>query len=126
MRGSDRPRPDNHIGNAGVQVGLDSILVADTAADLNRDIRVFLDNAVHDVRIDGLAGDSAVKINDVEPARALLHPAIGDVRGIVTVYFCVVHAPLAQANAFSIFYINRRDQQHGCFLRMVRSRERNS
>jgi hypothetical protein len=102
--------------HAGVELGLDSVLIADSATHLDGQLGVRLRNAVYNLGVHRPARSGAVEINDVQTASASLDPAIGHGERVIGKYRIVVHAPLAQADAFTILEIYGRYQQHRCVV----------
>src|SRR5690606_17928226 len=107
-------RADDDIRNAGVEVGLDRVQVADAAADLDRDL---VADGIED-RLDGgvvfgLARHGAIQVDQMQAARAQVEPVCGHGGGVFREYRCLVEVSLAQAYAAPVFEIDGGDQQHG-------------
>ena len=74
----DGGRADDDVGNAGVEVALDGVEIADAAADLDRHLVAHgIQDGLDGDFIAGLARDRAVQVDQVQAARALFEPAGG-------------------------------------------------
>ena len=118
----DGGRADNDVGDAGVQVALDGVEVADAAAQLHRNLvdAVLLGELLHHLqnRLDGglvlrLAGEGAVQVDQVQAAGALLEPVQGHVGRVVGENGGEFHIALFEANAVTVFEVDGRNEQHG-------------
>jgi hypothetical protein len=65
------------------------------------------------VLVDRLAGERTVEVDQVQPPRAGVDPAPRHRRRVVAEDRRVVHVALPEANAMTVFQVDRRDQQHG-------------
>src|SRR3569623_830905 len=109
---------EDHVIYAHRQIELDGLVVADPAADLDGHVGMRLGAAADGVGIDGFAGEGAVETDDVQPAGARRHPAGGHRHRVVGKHRVVLHAPLAQAHAFTVFEIYGGYQQHKASLKL--------
>jgi len=98
--------------HAGLEVGFDGFRGADAAADLDGQIRVFDCNRLYDFTVYRFAGEGAVKVDQMQAARAGVYPFGGHIDRVVTEYGGVFHAALAQSYAFAVFQVDSGDNQH--------------
>ena len=108
----DRLGADDHPLNAGVQIGLDGLGAADTAADLDRQARMGAGDGVNDLAVHRLTGEGAVQVHQVQAPGALLHPVVGHRHRVLGKYRIVVHAALLKAYAVAVFQIDGGNQFH--------------
>src|SRR5690606_380687 len=86
-RGLHRGSADDDVADAGVDVGLDGVEIADAAAQLYRQIAADRPDDGLDRRLVlGPAGRCAVEIDHVQAARALVQPLPGHRAGVLGKY----------------------------------------
>ena len=112
LRLVNRLGADNHPLHPGIQIGLDDFRAANTAANLNRQIRVRLGNRFDDITIHRLTGKGTVQVHQVQTTGAALHPVAGHSHRIIGKHRIVFHASLLQAYTFTVFQINGGNQKH--------------
>ena len=98
--------------NAGVQIGIDRLLVADAAADLDRQIGEGLSDTADHLGIDRLSGEGAVQVHHMQATGTGLDPTFGHGHRVVGEDRRILHASLAQPHAFTVFQIDCGYQQH--------------
>ena len=91
---------------------LDGRDVADAAAELHRD-RDRLEDALDRRRIDRLAGEGAVEIDDVQILEALALEGLRLRRRIAMEHGRARHVALLEAHAGAVLEVDRREQDHG-------------
>ena len=116
MRRADRLGTDDDVVDAGIEVFLNGVLVADTAAHLDFNLGIGLADGVYDPAVPRLAGEGAVKVDQMQTCRAILDPATGDGHGIIGKNRIVFHAALPQSDTLAIFEVDSRYQKHGNIL----------
>ena len=105
--------PDDDVRDAEIEIALDGVQIADTAADLHGDIGTDgVDDRPDHRFVLGLAGDRAVEVDKVQATGATVEPVHGHRRGVFGEHRRVVEVTLAQANAAAVFEVNCGDQQH--------------
>nr|GEU28313.1 hypothetical protein [Tanacetum cinerariifolium] len=117
----DRGGADDDIADAGVEVALDGVEVADAAAQLHGNFIevVFLGKLLHHFE-DGLdrafvfrlAGKGAVQVDQMQAARALLEPVQGHIGRVFRENGGKFHIALFEANAVTVFEVDGRNEQH--------------
>ena len=113
-RALDRGGADDHVAQAVVEIALDGVEVAQAAAELHRDLVADLAHDRLDRRlVDRLAGEGAVQVDQVQPARAGVEPAARHRGRVVAERGDGLHVALFEAHALAVFEVDRRDQQHG-------------
>ena len=85
---------DNDKLHTRIEINLHGLLVADSAANLYRQIRKGLGNGLDRPGIDRLAGKCAVKVHHVQAPRTGINPALRDLDRIVTENRFIFHASL--------------------------------
>ena len=124
----DRGGADDDVADARVEIALDGVEVADAAAQLDRDLVdvVFEREVLHRLqdRLHGglvlrLAGEGAVQVDQVQPARTLLKPVQRHLGGIFGKYGGKLHVALFQADAVTVLEVDGRYEQHGNILGCV-------
>src|SRR2546430_3060437 len=109
-----RRGPDDHVGNAVVEIALDGVEVADSAAKLHGDL--FADHAddlADRELVLGLPRERAVEIDDVQTLCAQLKPVLRHRRRILREYGCRLHFALLQAHAMTVLDVDRGNDLHG-------------
>jgi hypothetical protein len=91
---------------------LDGFQRADTAADLDRQVRVALGDGGDHFTVDRLAFEGAVEVDQVQAAAATLDPLGGHAHRVVGEHRGVFHAALAQTHAGTVLQIDSGDNQH--------------
>ena len=56
--------------------------------------------------------ECTIEINDMQPPGARFHPSSRHLQRLIGKYRDVFHVALAQANAFAVFQVNCRNQEH--------------
>ena len=88
---------------------------ADTATDLDGQVRPGGGNRRDHLAVDRLTGERAVEIHQVQPPATRRHPAPGHRHRFVGKDRAVFHQALAQAYALAILEIDRGNNQHWPF-----------
>ena len=94
---------DNHVLNPGLQIGLNRLSIANTATDLNRQIRVGFGNGGDDFAVDRLAGKRAIQIHQMQTPGTGIHPSGCGFQRAAGKYRGVLHTTLAQSHTFTVF-----------------------
>jgi hypothetical protein len=94
---------DDDVIDAGIQVGMDGVLVADAAADLDRQVGKSLSDTADHLGIDRLSGEGAVQVHHMQAAGTGLDPTFGHGHRVVGEDRRILHASLAQPHAFTVF-----------------------
>src|SRR5437660_1192397 len=97
-----RRGPDDHVGNAVVEIALDGVEVADSAAKLHGDL--FADHAddlADRELVLGLPRERAVEVDDVQTLCAQLKPVLRHRRRLLRAYGRRLHLALLQAHAMT-------------------------
>ena len=114
----DRRRADDHVAQAGVEVALDRVQVADAAAELHVDLAAdLLEDAADRDLVLGMAGECAIEVDQMQAPRALGDPTARHLRRVFAKGGGLVHVALLEANTMTVFQINRRNEQHGAQAR---------
>jgi len=109
----DCGRADDDVIDAGVEVLLDGIEIANAAAELHRNIAINLSQDAFDrSKVLRLAGKRAIQIHQMQTTRAFIQPVFGHRGRVFGENGGVFHQALTQANAVAVFEINRRNNQH--------------
>ena len=112
-----RGRADDDEGDAVIEIALDGVEIAYASSKLDRDL---LANDADDLAdrhlVLGLAGKSAIEIDQMQPLRAEIAPMAGHRRRILGKYRGRLHLTLLQADAVTILDIDRGNDLHvgGC------------
>ena len=110
----DRSGADDDVAQAGVQITLDGVEIADAAAQLHVDLVAhFFEDGADGGLVFGLAGKGAVQVHQVHAARAFVHPLARHGGWVFTKHGGLVHIALLEANTLAVFEINGGNQQHG-------------
>ena len=108
----DRHGAENHVTDAGLEIGFDGFDIADAAANLDRKLwkrgAYFLD----DIGIDGFALEGAIEIDQMQALATLCRPLAGHGHRVVGKHGALIHIALTQAHAMAFFQINCRNQNH--------------
>src|SRR5690606_14956548 len=108
----DGRRADDHVRDAAVEITLDGVQVADAAADLDRNLAADrVDNGADGGLVLGLARDRAVQVDEVQPARTGIEPALGHGGRVFGKDRGIVQIALAQASAAPVVEVNGGDEQ---------------
>ena len=112
--GLDRRGADDDVSDAIVEIAFDRIEVADTAAQLDRDLVAnSLDHRLDRLLVLRLAGKGAVQVDQVQAPCAFSTPVFRHGAGVFGKDRGVSHHALLQADTMSILEVNRRNDQHG-------------
>src|SRR5690606_34437732 len=93
---------DDDVADTRLQVMANGFRRADAAPDLDRQVGESFGNRGDHFTIDRLSGKGAVEVDQVQTARALLHPLAGDGDGITGKYGGVFHHTFAQTYALAV------------------------
>src|SRR5262249_24461372 len=105
---------DDDVADAGVDKVLDSVEIADAAAELDRKLAADgFGNRPDPLLVFQPTGGGAVQIPDVQPPRAEVEPALRGRRRVVGEYSGLVHRALLQAHALAVLEVDRGNDQHG-------------
>jgi len=109
-----RRRADDHVRDAVVEVTLDRVEIADSAAQLHRD---FLADHADDLADRELVlrdtGHSAVEIDEMQALRPQLEPVLRHRGGILGEHRRRMHLALLQADAVTVLDVDRGNDLHG-------------
>ena len=109
----DCRRTDDHVTDAVVETAFDRVQVADAAAELHRNV---VADGLHDLLdrplVLRLAGKGAVEIDHMQAARSLRQPVARLLSGRTGEDGYLVHETLFEADALSLFQVNRGNDQH--------------
>ena len=100
------------VANAGREIALDGVVVADPAPDLDVDVRELGDELADDSGVPGRPLDRPVQIHQVQAPRPRVHPAPGGIARVVLEHGRLVHATLAQPHALAVLDVDRGNQEH--------------
>ncbi len=107
----DGRRADDDVAQAGVEVALDGVQVADAAAQLHVDFAADFGQDLLDGRLVlGLARKSAVQVHQVQAARALVDPVARHGGRVFAEDGGLIHVALFEADAVTVFQVNRGDE----------------
>ena len=109
---ADRSRADDHSAYPLGQPPFDRAEVADAAAELDRD-RQTGEHSLDGLRVDRLAGESAVKVDHVQIFEAHFLEIGGLRDGIDVEDRNLVHVAMDKANAFAVLEIDSWKKNHG-------------
>ena len=112
LRVFNRLGADDHVADAGLDVGLDGFQRADAAADLNRQLRVALGDRGDHFAVNRLAFEGAVQVDQMQTPATAIHPLGCHAHRVIGKHRGVVHAALAQAHAGAVFQIDSGNNQH--------------
>ena len=103
-------RADDDVAQAGIEVALNRVEVADATSQLH------IDQAAHilqDFPNGGLvlrvARKRSIEVHQMQPARTLVHPIAGHHDGIFAKGGGLAHIALFEANTVTVFQVNRRN-----------------
>jgi len=109
-----RGRADDDVSDAVVEAALDGVEIADAAAELDGNFLAdFLQDGLDRRLVLGLAGEGAVEVDEMQPARALIDPVARHLGGVLGEDGGTIHHALLEADALAILEIDRGYQQHG-------------
>src|SRR5690606_14131147 len=106
---------DDDVADSRFQVMTNGFRRADTAADLDRQLGESFGNRGHHFTIDRLSGKGAVEVDQMQAARALLHPLAGDSDRDIGEYGGVLHHTFAQTYALAVFEVDGGNNLHEKF-----------
>src|SRR5450830_617289 len=102
---------DDDVAQARVQVALNGVEIADTTAQLDVDFAAhFRQDALDGGLVFGLSRKCAVQVHQVQAARALVNPAARHGGRVITENGGLIHVALFEANAVTVFQVNRGDE----------------
>ena len=106
----DRGGTDDDVTQAGVEVALNRVEVADTAAELYVHFAAnFLQDLANGHLVLGMSGKRAVQVHQMQTPCTLVHPAAGHDVGLLAERGGLVHVALFEAYAVAVFEVNRRN-----------------
>src|SRR5450830_1139693 len=105
---------DDHVAQTAIDVLLDGVQIADTAAELHRNVIAHcLEDGLDGRIVLGLAGKGAIEVDQVQAAGALVDPVQGHGGRVFTKGGGLVHVTLLEAHAVAVFEIDRGNELHG-------------
>ena len=101
---------DDDVAQAGIQVALNGVKVANTATELHVHLAAHLAQDLADGHlIFGVSGESAIQIDQMQPSRTLGHPAAGHQGRVFAKRGRLRHVALLEANTVTVFEIDCRN-----------------
>ena len=108
-----RGSADDDVGHPVVEAALDGIQVANATAEVDRYLLAdFVENRLYRTFVLRLAGERAIEVDQMQPARPFAYPVPGHGCRVFGKYRGAFHRALLQADAVTILEINRGYQQH--------------
>ena len=102
---------NDHVAQTRVEVALDGVEVANTAAQLHVYLVAhFFENGANSGFVFGLTGKGAVKVNQVHATRPLVDPIARHGGGVFAKDGGLVHVALFEAHTLAVFQVNGRNQ----------------
>lgn len=109
----DRRRADDDERQPIVQPALDGVEIADATAELHRNLAPHLgEDGLDRGLVAGLAHESAVQIDQMQPARALVDPMPRHGGGVFREHGGLIHIALFEAHTLTVLQVDGRDEQH--------------
>jgi hypothetical protein len=115
---------DDDVGQACVDVALDRVEIADTAAELHGDVFAALGCMLFDGFQDAFDGrevlrfasEGAIQIHKVQSPRARFEPSHGHFDGVAEDRG-LVHVTLFESDGLAVFEVDSRDKKHDQYLK---------
>ena len=105
---------NDDVTQATVDVLLDGVEVANTAAQLNGNVVAhFFEDGLDGRKVLRFASKGTIQIDQMQTTCAFFEPGSGHGSGVLTESGGLVHVALFEANAVAVFEINRGYQNHG-------------